>query len=124
MLQTSTYLPAAMPVMVKLRVSPGFTAGSPVSPTLAVSSTLSGSDAPTGSWSNGVSVLSTTISWSIVPVFLTVKVTSPAGTESGVAVRVIGPSRPFASPTTTWTVVPDDVAGTVTPPPPAVVSDD
>ena len=60
----------------------------------------------------------------MVPVFLTVKVTSPAGAESGDAVKVIGPSIPLVSPTTTWTVVPDEDAGTVTPPPPAVVFDD
>jgi hypothetical protein len=47
-------------------------------------------------------------------------VTSPAGTEPGVAVKVMGPSVPFVSPTATLTVVPDD-GGTVTPPPPADV---
>src|SRR5205823_1350742 len=106
-----TYLPAAMALTVNDRVSPGLRAGSPVSPTLADSSTLSGSDFPTASWSKAVSLFSTTTSWSIVPVFLTVNVTSPAGTEPGAAVKVIGPSVPFVSPTTTLTVVPDD-AGT------------
>src|SRR6476646_3450333 len=121
MLQTSTYLPASIALIVNDRVSPGLRAGSPVSPMLADSSTLSGSEPPTASWSKAVSVFSTTISWSIVPVFLTVNVTSPAGTEEGVAVNVIGPSVPLVSPTTTFTVVPDEDAGTVTPPPPPVV---
>ncbi len=70
-----------------------------------------------------MSVFRTTISWSIVPVFLTVNVTSPAGTELVEAVKVIGPSVPLVSPTTTLTVVPDEDAGTVTPPPPVDVSE-
>src|SRR5262245_38398355 len=115
MLHTSTYLPAVMAFTVNDLVSPGLRAGSPVSPTLADSSTLSASVFPTANWSNAVSVFSTTTSWSIVPVFLTVNVTSPAAADAGVAVRVMGPSVPFVSPTITLTVAPDD-AGTATPP--------
>ena len=86
--------------MVKVRVSPGWRLGSPVSPTLASSSTLSapvvtgagGSPASaTGSWSNGVSVLRTIISCSIVPRFFTTNVTSPAGALSTNGTSDIGP---------------------------------
>src|SRR5207237_6575616 len=58
-----------------------------------------------------------------VPVFLTTKVTSPAGAVAGEAVRVIGPPAPLVSLTVTFTVVllavgPVDVGafGILTPP--------
>ena len=50
-----------------------------------------------GIWSNGVSVLMTTSSWSTVPVFFAVKVMSPAVTVLTDGERVIGPLRPAVS---------------------------
>src|SRR5437588_34405 len=43
-------------------------------------------------------------SWRIVPVFLTTKVTSPAGAVAGERVRLIGPAAPLVSLTVTFTV--------------------
>src|SRR5437868_3401477 len=115
MLQTSAYEPAVMFLIVNVRVVPGFRFGSPVSPLLSVSLTLlapvvtgaGGSPASvTGSLSKETVLLSTIISWSMVPVFLTTNVTSPAGTVAGDATRVIVPSRPLVSPRLTWTVAP------------------
>src|SRR5205085_1990611 len=92
--------------------TPGFRLGSPVSPTLASSLTLSpplltftgGSPALSiGSLSNGTSVFSTTASCSTVPEFFTTKVTSPAGTLDGDAVRPIG-AFPLESVKLTCTV--------------------
>ena len=64
---------------------PGFIAGSPVSPTLvrplASSSNRFGSPSNPviGKESAGLSVLSTTISWSTVPALVMRKLTGPAG---------------------------------------------
>ena len=119
--------------MVKLLLSPGLRFGSPVSPMLLASSILSapvatgagGSpESVMGIWSNGVSVLMTTSSWSIVPRFLTLKVTSPAGALSANGVTAIGPSRPLVSVNATSmgaataVAVPPGLA-TATPPSPA-----
>src|SRR5512141_1159840 len=98
--------------MVNVRVSPGWRLGSPVSPTLSASSILSaplvtgtgGSpESAIGILSNGVSVFNTTISCSIVPLFLTTNVTSPAGALLIAGTRVIGPLRPLLSPSATDT---------------------
>src|SRR6202142_3226317 len=114
MLQTMAYWPAVMFLMVKVRVSPGLRLGSPVSPMLVSSETLlapvltgTGGSPPsvTGSLSNGTLVLRTTASWSMVPVFFTTKVTSPAGAGGGDTVMLIGPARPAGSDTVTFTVV-------------------
>src|ERR1700730_9158621 len=92
--------------MVKVRVSPGFRLGSPVSPALVPSSTLSaplltgagGSpESAIGSLSKAVSVLRTVHTRSTVPGFLTVRVTSPAGAVALVDVTVIGALRPLVS---------------------------
>ena len=78
--------------MVKVRVPPGSRSGSPVSPTLVSSETLlapvvtgaGGSPALLiGILSKGMLVLRTTASWTMVPLFLTTKVTSPAGAVAG-----------------------------------------
>src|SRR5581483_12367586 len=119
---------------LNVRVSPGLRLGSPVSPTLLASSTLlapvvtgaGGSPASaTGSWSKGVSVLSTIISCSMVPRFFTRKVTSPAGAELSNGTMLIGPDGPESSSTTStgaepWTITVCGVGDpTATPPSPA-----
>src|SRR3954452_3377122 len=90
---------------MNVRDSPGFSAGSPDSPTLEDSLILSGTSPPLR-WSIAASVLRTTTSWSIVPVFFTMKATSPLLVDVGEAVNVIGPFVPLVSVTVTLTVLP------------------
>src|ERR1700681_952296 len=117
-------------LIVKVRVTPGLRLGSPVSPMLVSSPTLfaplvtgAGGSPPLvmGSLSNATLVLRTIASWSIVPVFFTTNVTSPAGAVAGDTTRVIGPPRPLVSLNVTFTVVTltfvlDDKVGILTPP--------
>src|ERR1700732_1066804 len=97
-------------LIVKVRVSPGLRLGSPVSPMLVSSLTLfaplvtgAGGSPPSviGILLYGSLVLSTMASWSIVPVFFTTNVTSPAGAVAGDAVNVIGPPTPAVVATVT-----------------------
>src|SRR3954453_12958059 len=90
---------------MNVRDSPGFSAGTPDSPTLEDSLILSGTSPPLR-WSIAASVLRTTTSWSIVPVFFTMKATSPLLVDVGEDVNVIGPFVPLVSVTVTLTVLP------------------
>src|ERR1700692_2745656 len=117
-------------LIVKVRMTPGFGLGSPVSPMLVSSPTLlaplvtgAGGSPPLlmGSLSNATLVLRTTASWSMVPVLLTTKVTFPAGAVAGDTARVTAPARPLVSPNVTCTVEtptfePDGDVGILTPP--------
>src|SRR5690242_12201570 len=69
-----------------------------------------------GNVSNGVFVFSTIASCSIVPVFVTTNVTSPAGTADGDNVNDIGPPAPFVSLSVTCTVELTVRVGSLTPP--------
>jgi hypothetical protein len=105
-------------LIVNVRVPPGSRSGSPVSPIFAASLTLfppddtnaGGSPAyVTGNLSNGTLVFNTTASCTIEPAFFTTNVTSPAGTELGDNVKLIGPADPRESLNVTRTV--DSVRG-------------
>src|SRR5260370_1354333 len=54
-------------------------------------------------------------SWSMVPVFLTTKGTSPAGAVAGDTVRVMGAPKSLLSPNVTFTVVTGADDGILTP---------